>query len=150
MRTLRQRSLLLLLTASLTVGAYARQPEAQSLPRPDDRALHFEHLTTEQGLSQGRVTGIVQDRQGFMWFGTHAGLNKYDGYDFKVYYPDPDDANSLAPGFIWALHEDVAGMLWIGTSGGLNRFDPATETFTHFRHEADNPASLSYDYVWSL
>ena len=114
MRALCQRFLLLLLTAGLAAGVYARQsepPEARSLPRPDDRSLHFERLTTEQGLSQGRVTSIVQDRRGFMWFGTFAGLNKYDGYDFTVYYPDPDDANSLAPGYILDL-------LQAGTRGG--------------------------------
>ncbi|MDQ3842546.1 MAG: hypothetical protein M3342_00820, partial [Bacteroidota bacterium] len=53
--------------------------------------LHFEHLTEKQGLSQSWVTCILQDREGFMWFGTEYGLNKYDGYNFTVFKYDPND-----------------------------------------------------------
>jgi hypothetical protein len=58
--------------------------------------LWFENISNEQGLSQSTVTAILQDRQGFMWFGTEGGLNKYDGYQFSVYKHDPDDPQSLS------------------------------------------------------
>ena len=55
-----------------------------------DESLKFEHLTLENGLSQSTINAIVQDRQGFMWFGTQDGLNRYDGYDFKIFKHDAD------------------------------------------------------------
>jgi len=113
--------------------------------------LRFDALTTEQGLSQSTVTAILQDRQGFMWFGTLEGLNKYDGYNFTVYKPNADDPVSIAHKIILSLHEDKAGFLWIGTDGGgLDKFDPATETFSHYRHNPDTPNSLSNDSVWVI
>lgn len=87
--------------------------------------IRFEHLTNEDGLSQNTVFTIEQDRQGFMWFGTKVGLNRYDGYGFKVYTQDPLDRATLANGFVRVIAEDAAGMLWIGTyGGGIDRFDP--------------------------
>ena len=113
--------------------------------------LSFEHITTEQGLSQNSVNCIFQDRTGFLWIGTQDGLHKYDGYRFTVYRHDPDDPNGLSNNLVHAIYEDQAGMLWVGTDGGgLNRFDRATETFTHFTNDPGNTASLSSDQVTSI
>ncbi len=101
----------------------------------------------EQGLSSALVMGIVQDPQGFMWFGTQDGLDKYDGYDFTVYKNNPDDPHSLSNNFILALYVDRSGVLWIGTWGGLNRFDVATERFSAYRYDPDDPTSLGDDKV---
>ncbi|HEX7569633.1 MAG TPA: two-component regulator propeller domain-containing protein, partial [Verrucomicrobiae bacterium] len=110
--------------------------------------LRFSHLTTDQGLSQGRVFAILQDRQGFMWFGTRDGLNRYDGNTFVVFKHNPDDPASLSGNYILALLEDNQGCLWIATyNGGVNRFDPATERFTHYRHDPQNSNSLSGDMI---
>ena len=59
--------------------------------------LKFERISLEQGLSQNTIYGILQDRQGFMWFGTQDGLNKFDGYDFKVYKHDPHHGDLSRP-----------------------------------------------------
>jgi PAS domain S-box-containing protein len=113
--------------------------------------LNFEHLTDADGLSQNAVFCILQDRQGFMWFGTQDGLNRYDGYSFTVFRHDPQDINSISDNYITALYEDRGGKLWIGTqSGGLNKFDPITETFVRYRHDPLNPGSLSHNHVSSL
>ena len=113
--------------------------------------FYFNHLGLEDGLSQSSIYGIVQDRRGFLWFATEDGLNRYDGYGFQVYKPDPDDPNSLADGFIQTLVIDRDGCLWIGTNnGGLDRFDPQTAQFTHFTHDPDNPNSLSSNDVLSI
>ena len=56
--------------------------------------LRFTHLTTDNGLSQNRINAILQDRQGFMWFGTEDGLNRYDGNTFVVFKHNPDDPAS--------------------------------------------------------
>jgi ligand-binding sensor domain-containing protein/signal transduction histidine kinase len=99
------------------------------IDRADNR---FARLSTTDGLSQRRVSQIVQDDQGFMWFGTQYGLNRYDGYNFKVFVPDPGNPNSLSGVFISALFKDRGGTLWVGCDQFLNKFEPATETFTRY------------------
>ncbi|MCP4410783.1 MAG: hypothetical protein GY807_24195, partial [Gammaproteobacteria bacterium] len=78
--------------------------------------MPFERITVEQGLSQGTIYCILQDRRGFLWFGTQGGLNKYDGYGFTVYQADPNNPHSVGSNEVVALHEDHEGRLWIGTS----------------------------------
>ncbi|MFZ2096838.1 MAG: two-component regulator propeller domain-containing protein [Anaerolineales bacterium] len=95
-------------------------------------SIRFEHVSTEQGLSQSTVHAILQDRVGFMWFGTEGGLNKYDGYQFTIYKHDPDDPLSLSNNIVNSLYEDQDGVLWIGTAVGLDRFDPKSNTFLHY------------------
>ncbi|MEJ5312112.1 MAG: two-component regulator propeller domain-containing protein [Anaerolineae bacterium] len=109
--------------------------------------IKFDFISMEQGLSSALVMGIAQDSQGFMWFGTQDGLDKYDGYDFTVYKNDPDDPHSLSNNFILALYVDRSGVLWVGTWGGLNRFDAATERFSAYRYDPDDPTSLGDDKV---
>ena len=86
--------------------------------------LKFERISVEQGLSQETVPTIIQDYQGYMWFGTRNGLCKYDGYKFTVYQHDPTDTTSIGSNIIETLFEDRTGTLWIGTFyGGLNKFN---------------------------
>lgn len=86
-----------------------------------------------------------------MWFGTERGLNRYDGYRFKVYAHQPDNPKSFPNETIRVLYVDREGVLWSGTSGsGLSRFDPLSETFTHYRHDPRDSTSLSSDFVWAL
>jgi len=90
-------------------------------------SLHFENLASAQGLSQTSVQAILQDHQGFMWFGTQDGLNRFDGYAFTHLKHQTKNPESLSDNWIRSLYEDPAGILWIGTrSGGLNRLDPAS------------------------
>lgn len=126
-------------------------PEAVSHDNPlttVGQKLKFEHISIEDGLSQGTVNAVIQDAQGFLWFGTEDGLNRYNGYAFKIFKHDPDDANSLSNNFIWTLGEDHSGNLWVGTDGGgLNKFDPESETFTRYLHNPRDSTSLSDDSV---
>jgi ligand-binding sensor domain-containing protein/signal transduction histidine kinase len=96
------------------------------------RSLRFERIGIEQGLSQESVLNILQDRQGFMWFGTQAGLNRFDGYRMTVFRNDPDDPGSIPDNFVTASVEDGAGRLWVGTKGGLGRFDETTQKFVRY------------------
>jgi ligand-binding sensor domain-containing protein/signal transduction histidine kinase len=109
----------------------------------EGKDIRFTHLSTEQGLSQSRVDHMLQDRRGFIWIGTLNGLNRYDGYHFKIYKPVPNNPNSLGGLRVFAVLEDRSGILWIGVDQELDRFDPATETFTHFRADPDNRDSPS-------
>jgi PAS domain S-box-containing protein len=108
--------------------------------------LQFENISTEQGLSQNTVTAILQDQQGFMWFGTEGGLNKYDGYQFSIYKHDPDDPQSLSSNVISSIFEDRDGTLWIGTIAGLDRLDRKTNMFVNYLRDfpdSDNPSERS-------
>jgi len=103
----------------------------------------FEHLTTDDGLPENSIRSILQDRHGFLWFGTHNGLARYDGYNMEVFLPDPEDTNSIFPRFLIALAEDDAGMIWIGSSSnGLARYDPGTGRFTNYRPDPTDPDAL--------
>ena len=112
--------------------------------------LRFTHLTTNDGLSQGYVVDILQDRRGFMWFATRDGLNRYDGYTFVVYKHDPNDPGSLNSNFLQDLMEDDRGNLWVATNTGVNRFDPTTERCIRYLHDPDNPATLGGASVKSV
>ncbi len=104
--------------------------------------FRFEHLSTENGLSHNSVIDILQDHQGFMWFGTLNGLDRYDGYSFVVYRPVPGDTTSLMHNVINAIYEDSRGILWIGTLNGLHRYDRSKDCFVRIVHEPDDPNSL--------
>src|ERR1700738_3221967 len=108
----------------------------------DVRSLKFAPLTTSDGVSQGYVTAILQDRRGFMWFATRDGLNRYDGNTFVVYKHNPNDPGSLSSNFIQDLIEDDQGYLWTATNTGVNKFDPITERFTRYLHDPNNLNSI--------
>jgi len=111
----------------------------------------FERLGIKQGLSQNSVLCILQDSQGFLWVGTQGGLNRYDGYEFKVFHHDPEDSNSISSDYILSLHEDKSGTIWIGTyDGGLNKYDPLTEKFHAFKHEEDNENSIGSNRISAI
>jgi ligand-binding sensor domain-containing protein/signal transduction histidine kinase len=116
-----------------------------------NRSIRFEHLSLEQGLSQSVVNVIFQDSKGFLWIGTEDGLNRYDGYSFKVYRPEAEGENSLSDRWITSIQEDGKGFIWIGTrQGGLNRFDPRSGLFTVYKHDSGDDSSLSDNHVNTL
>lgn len=102
------------------------------------QSIYFNKLTTADGLSNNNVLDIIQDKSGFLWFATEDGLNRFDGYDFKIFRHDPKDQNSLSDNSIWALKEDSKGNIWIGTKNGiLNCFNPITEKFSKWKISSD-------------
>jgi signal transduction histidine kinase/ligand-binding sensor domain-containing protein len=115
------------------------------VPIVEGRDIRFRRLSNPQNLSHVRVESIVQDAQGFMWFGTWNGLNRYDGYKFKVFKHEPGDPNSLSGVEVYSLFKDHSGNLWVGTEGFVDRFDPKTETFTHYKVDQSPTNSLSKD-----
>jgi signal transduction histidine kinase/ligand-binding sensor domain-containing protein len=129
-----------LIAAELPVSVNARLARrAVNLPIIEGKDIRFHRLSTSDGLSQTRVAEIVQDDQGFIWFGTQYGLNRFDGYKFKVFAHDPKQPDSLGGVYITALFKDRSGVLWIGCGQFLDRFDRRSETFTHFRLDSGDP-----------
>ncbi|MBO0593205.1 response regulator [Cellulophaga sp. E16_2] len=93
------------------------------------KALKFKNLSLKEGLSQSTVLSILQDKKGFLWFGTRDGLNKYDGNEFTIFRHKSQDTTSLNDNYIKTLFEDTKGNLWVGTLKGLNKFIPETNSF---------------------
>lgn len=90
---------------------------------------YFKHYQVESGLSNNSVFANVQDHNGFMWFGTKDGLNRFDGYSFKTYRHSPSNSESLGSDKIYALLNDKIAGLWVGTDEGLYFYNPLKETF---------------------
>ncbi len=132
---------LLLLVVIFINPTLAQTPDEPNAGVPSSQRLRFETVSVEAGLPYPEVRAIHQDRLGFMWIGTAAGLAKYDGLKFTVYQVKPEDPNSLENNTINFIHEDDDGFLWIGTGGGwLHQFDPATDTFTRRRFDGSPQA----------
>ncbi|UCS91838.1 response regulator [Echinicola marina] len=104
---------------------------------------YFEHINMEDGLSGSTVFSILQDQQGFMWFGTKNGLNRYDGHNFKVFNSESKQSHGLANNFIYGLFEDSRGILWVGTGNGVYTYDPNTEQFTYFNKVSNHGQYIS-------
>lgn len=105
--------------------------------------LKFRHITSKDGLVQNNVVEILQDSRGFMWFGTRAGLNRYDGYDFRLYEHVPGDDKSMISSQISSMYEDSKGYIWIGhPGGGLDRYDPETDSFENFNKLPESNITL--------
>lgn len=106
-----------------TARAYAQPPEG----------MKFRHFSVRQGLSDGHVNALVQDERGYLWIGTTNGLNRFNGYSFKVFRNDPTDPNTLAGNNIQCLFIDSGGKIWAGLLGGrVSCYDPQLETFRNY------------------
>lgn len=139
----------------LTAPAPTAQDEASagavaaevSAPLPE-RPVRFEQLSIDEGLSESVVRAILQDREGFLWFATDDGLNRFDGSNFLIYKNDPEDANSLGHNQITSMIEDRSGGLWLGSyNSGLTYFNRQVGVFTRYRHNQTRADSLSANRV---
>jgi signal transduction histidine kinase/ligand-binding sensor domain-containing protein len=111
--------------------------------------IKLKKLSVEDGLSNSYVNCLLQDKVGFIWFGTDDGLNRYDGYEIKVYRNITEDSSSLSNNIIWSLFEDHSGNLWIGTKGGkLNRYDPFLDRFEHCDIDSNATGELTITYIF--
>src|ERR1041384_1206200 len=112
---------------------------------------HFRRYSSEQGLSNKQVMRITQDKNGFIWFLTFTGLDRFDGMSVKSYHYDAGDKNSLMPGWFAYLVQDKKGVIWI-TDGnaGLYLFNPLTEKFKHFVNHSGDNNSLSSDWCSNI
>ena len=110
----------------------------------------FKQLDVRNGLTSSQVNCILKDQRGYMWFGTPAGLYRYDGYTFKNFQSDSQDGSSLPDSYIRSIQEALDGTLWIGTSAGYCIYHPTSETFerdmkqTFARMNIDQTPSVIY------
>ncbi len=142
---------LLLPTHSHAQQGDGAEPDETQIQTLVPSSLKFDHLTTDHGLANNIVWGIVQDNRGFMWFSSFDGLNRYDGYNFKIYKHDPKDPNSLSDNIIRQIYIDRSGILWLTTfAGGLNKFDPETENWVRYQHDPTDPKSISDNAIRAI
>ncbi|MBI9063587.1 MAG: hypothetical protein JEZ14_16520 [Marinilabiliaceae bacterium] len=112
--------------------------------------VRFQHLTIADGLSLSSVYCVHRDSKGYMWFGTEDGLNRFDGYHFKVFRSNSQDKNSIAYKWIEYIHEDNRGDLWFGSRGGLSHYNPRKAIFTNFKGNTHPNHSLLNDTVTGI
>lgn len=137
--TLRRKNswLILLIVAITSLGSSAQHEYRR-----------FENISIKDGLSHSYVKCMWQDHLGFLWFGTLNGLNRYDGYSFKVFQNRILDPSSLSANQINDITENKDGDLWIATEGGgFNLYNREKNRFEEFRHNPDDLNSVSRDFV---
>jgi signal transduction histidine kinase/ligand-binding sensor domain-containing protein len=118
--------------------------------RSQNGHFRFDNFNTEHGLTQNSVLCILQDKQGYMWFGTYSGLNRFDGYTFQRFENVPEDTSTLSNNFIRSLCLDSVGNVWVGTANGLNRFNSEKECFERFYHDENDSLSIPHDFIYNL
>ena len=123
---------------------------ASTVAAADEPPLVLTHLTTADGLPQGGVHTILQDSQGFMWFGTEDGLVRYDGQELVRYGYSPRDDRGLPGNYINQIAEGPGHNLWLAINGGLARWNRADDRFTVYHHDPHDPNSLASDQVNTL
>ncbi len=113
-------------------------------------SLRFGRLNTDDGLSNATVYCSFMDSQGYLWFGSEDGLNKYDGYTFDIYKSIPSDSASLSNNIIRCIFEDSKQNLFIGTDNGLNKYNRTNGTFTRYMHDGNNKNSISNNLIYAM
>jgi signal transduction histidine kinase/ligand-binding sensor domain-containing protein/DNA-binding response OmpR family regulator len=111
----------------------------------------FRPLTVDEGLAQNTVMATLQDSRGFLWIATQNGLDRYDGFALRHFTHQRGAGSGLPNNYVWAIAEDRTGDLWLAVKdGGVVRFNIRSETFTNYRHEPGNPASIATDAARQL
>ena len=106
---------------------------------------YFRHYTNDNGLSNNTVMECLQDRKGFVWFGTKEGLTRFVGFQFKIFLHNPSVSNCLLNNFISALYEDNDGWIWVGTPEGICYYMPDNDCFCTIKSENQKIAGLVLD-----
>ena len=109
-------------------------PKGIPIPKNIPKDIPVRYLGIEQGLSNNAVVSIYQDHNGFLWFGTYDGLNRYDGYGFKIFHNIIGDSTSLAINNIYTIEEDNNHNLWVGGQKGLSVYSPVRSAFSSLRY----------------
>lgn len=98
--------------------------------------LKFEHIRSEDGLTQNTITSLFMDNAGMLWIGTQDGLHAYNGHSFNIFPHSPNDPRSISESYVSDIIQDSEGNIWVSTfSQGVNRLDLSTGTFEHFGQE---------------
>lgn len=107
----------------------------------------FENISIPEGLSNSEIHYIFQDSNGFLWISTLDGLNRYDGYNMKVFKNDPNDSTTIPNNSCNAITEDSDGFIWVSVSGNaIAKYDPKDESFKRYPIETGSVTNISNFY----
>ena len=120
------RSLILICLISLVCSF---NTAANVLDYRYQKAFRVQSLSLDEGLSQSVVNDIIQDSDGFIWVATEDGLNRFDGYEFKIFQQNHNDPDSIHDNLVLSLAEEPGKGIWIGTQNGLSFYDPVSGKF---------------------
>jgi ligand-binding sensor domain-containing protein/two-component sensor histidine kinase len=110
----------------------------------------IKQFSVVNGLSHQSITKIIQDKEGFIWIGTIAGLNKFDGYQFRAFQHKAFDKSSISNNYITDIYEDSENTLWFATAHGLNRFNKSEQTFKIYFQDLKSDEAISGNYIYSI
>lgn len=143
MRRCQRNKIILLLIAAF--GSFS-----QLVAQP----YYFKHYQVENGLSNNSVECTLQDSDGFLWFGTLNGLNRFDGYTFKTFHNNPEDSTTIGSNFIRCLYNDNHKTIWVGTNNGIYTYDKIGEKFSLIKSVPVGNSTLitsdSRGYYWFI
>jgi ligand-binding sensor domain-containing protein len=125
---------------------------SQSVASPLDlsQQLKVNSFSTTDGLTQASVFDIVQDTEGYIWFATQDGLNRFDGENFSHYRTNAQNEYSLADNFVRNLFIDNQGTLWVGTQNGLSKYNNQLDNFTNYTYQAERANGLADNFIWDI
>ena len=112
------------------------------------KKITFDRLTATDGLSGNNVLSICQDIYGFLWIATNDGLNRFDGYNFKVFKHEPGDTTSLPSNELNVVYVDRDSILWVGSLAGLSRWDQNSGRFQNFEPAPSNTGVDQQSVLW--
>jgi len=112
--------------------------------------LKFSHLSTLDGLANSNILSITQDHQGFIWFATEDGLNRFDGNNFVTYRHNINNKHSIANNLIRKVFIDSENTLWVGTQNGLSRYNIELDNFDNFFNKKNDSLSLRDNVIWDI
>jgi len=107
----------------------------------------FKNINSDSGLSSSSINAIFRDKQGYLWVGTNFGLNRYDGYNMKVFKQDLSKPNSIKNNYINSILQDADGILWVHTKTGMSVYDYNTETFENDYKKILISRNITDDFV---
>ena len=135
-----------LVTVSIILAALLLSVSAKA----QENAIKFNLVEGIGEVSLGKITGITQDANGYMWFSDQdkSCITRYDGYTMRSFRYDPSNPGGPGGSYPETIYADPRGFIWIGFYGmGLDRFDPRTEEFIHYRYHSGDAGGLSSDTV---
>lgn len=95
-------------------------------------SMSFKNIKIDDGLSQSTAEAILQDSRGYIWIGTNDGLNKYNGYDIKIYKSNRNDENTIVSNHIMSIAEDKKGNIWVGTDNGISKINSKDDSIENY------------------
>ena len=107
--------------------------------------INFENITIDDGLSQSTVEAMYQDSRGYIWIGTNDGLNRYNGFEIKVYKADKGIENTIASNHILSISEDKKRNLWVGTDNGISKINLDNYSIVNYSYYNDDKRTPYYN-----